>query len=299
MRRIVKDGYGLSQSRQDGQIWRPVEQDGSKRDKLPQGGQWAAGLDAGAETERPAPLISKAGTGAGQTGRLPEWADRQIVALETKPAYCPAAVQHPARIGYGHIERHVSPGLAEPNGSQVADRITTARRARKTGVGALPEVDEAEVAGAGRQLPSEGCGAARAGQPKGATGVGALPAETQRSRESGPRGPGWLTILGMDLTPRRRYRSYIARLERIIRLRSDEDNYLRAQLDRADRRIDHLCAYVRELEQTNDRLNDEVIRLQAARFRLRGADGRFVRRERVAVPACTLQTGREPGGTGN
>lgn len=89
--------------------------------------------------------------------------------------------------------------------------------------------------------------------------------------------PGWLTILGIDLTPRSRYRSYIARLERVIRLRNDGDNHLRDELDRARTRIGHLNRYVQGLEQTNELLNREVIRLRESRFRHRGPDGRFVR----------------------
>lgn len=102
-----------------------------------------------------------------------------------------------------------------------------------------------------------------------------------------PVGRGWRTVLGIDLTPRRRYRSYIARLERVLRLRSEEDNYLRDRLDRACSRIDHLRAYIRGLEQTNDLLNDEVMRMQAARLRHRGADGRFVRRQPEPASART------------
>ena len=99
-----------------------------------------------------------------------------------------------------------------------------------------------------------------------------------RAGAAGQRWHGWLEILGIDLTPRSRYRSYIARLERIVRSRSDEDNYLRGQLDLARTRIGHLSDYVLGLEETNDQLNGEVIRLRGALYRHRGSDGRFARR---------------------
>ena len=97
-------------------------------------------------------------------------------------------------------------------------------------------------------------------------------------RDNGRGRHGWLKILGIDPTPRSRYRSYIARLERIVRSRSDEDNYLRGQLDLARTRIGHLSDYVLGLEETNDQLNGEVIRLRRALYRHRGSDGRFVSR---------------------
>ncbi|WP_418450899.1 hypothetical protein [Alistipes sp.] len=97
-------------------------------------------------------------------------------------------------------------------------------------------------------------------------------------RDNGRGWHGWLKILGIDPTPRSRYRSYIARLERIVRSRSDEDNYLRGQLDLARTRIGHLSDYVLGLEETNDQLNGEVIRLRRALYRHRGSDGRFVSR---------------------
>lgn len=97
-------------------------------------------------------------------------------------------------------------------------------------------------------------------------------------RDNGRGWHGWLKILGIDPTPRSRYRSYIARLERIVRSRSDEDNYLRGQLDLARTRIGHLSYYVLGLEETNDQLNGEVIRLRRALYRHRGSDGRFVSR---------------------
>ena len=97
-------------------------------------------------------------------------------------------------------------------------------------------------------------------------------------RDNGRSWHGWLKILRIDPTPRSRYRSYIARLERIVRSRSDEDNYLRGQLDLARTRIGHLSAYVLGLEATNDQLNGEVIRLRRALYRHRGSDGRFVSR---------------------
>ena len=99
-----------------------------------------------------------------------------------------------------------------------------------------------------------------------------------RAGAAGQRWHGWLEILGIDLTPRSRYRSYIARLERIVRSRSDEDNYLRGQLDLARTRIGHLSDYVLGLEETNDQLNGEVIRLRGALYRHRGSDGRFASR---------------------
>jgi len=97
-------------------------------------------------------------------------------------------------------------------------------------------------------------------------------------RDNGRGWHGWLKILRIDPTPRSRYRSYIARLERIVRSRSDEDNYLRGQLDLARTRIGHLSDYVLGLEETNDQLNGEVIRLRRALYRHRGSDGRFVSR---------------------
>ena len=97
-------------------------------------------------------------------------------------------------------------------------------------------------------------------------------------RDNGRGWHGWLKILRIDPTPRSRYRSYIARLERIVRSRSDEDNYLRGQLDLARTRIGHLSDYVLGLEETNDQLNGEVIRLRRALYRHRGSDGRLVSR---------------------